>query len=402
MGSEPGVGWNVVKQLVEHNQVWVLTRSDNRPFIEAELAQDPIVGLHFIYYDLPWWLGFLKSGQQLHYYLWQISVYSIVKPLHQQIQFDVSHHVTYVKYWSPSFLSLLPIPFIWGPVGGGESSPKPFWKDFSLRGKVYETLRDWARSLGEKDPLVHMTARRSHIAYATTEDTAQRLRKIGAPNVQVFSESGLPEIEITQLMQLANFNSDTIRFISMARLLHWKGLHLGLKAFAQAQLPNAEYWIFGEGAERKRLEALAETLGIAQQVKFWSRLPREQTLQKLGECVALVHPSLHDSGGWVCLEAMAAGCPVICLNLGGPSVQVTEKTGFKVAAETPEQAITTIARAMVQLAQDPMLRRQMGESGQRHVKEFYSWQAKARLLSQVYRSSIASRAVNDESQLLEL
>ena len=49
----------------------------------------------------------------------------------------------------------------------------------------------------------------------------------------------------------------------------------------------------------------------------------------------LIHPSLHDSGGWVCLEAMAAGRPVICLDLGGPGLQVTEKTGIKVKASTP-------------------------------------------------------------------
>src|SRR2546430_4418443 len=42
------------------------------------------------------------------------------------------------------------------------------------------------------------------------------------------------------------------------------------------------------------------------------------------------HPSLHDSGGWVCLEAMAAGRPVICLDLGGPGYQVTEESGIKI------------------------------------------------------------------------
>ena len=36
-------------------------------------------------------------------------------------------------------------------------------------------------------------------------------------------------------------------------------------------------------------------------------------LEKLAECDALAHPSLHDSGGWVCLEAMAAGRPVRAL-----------------------------------------------------------------------------------------
>ena len=64
----------------------------------------------------------------------------------------------------------------------------------------------------------------------------------------------------------------------------------------------------------------------------------------------LVHPSLHDSGGWVCLEAMAAGKPVICLDLGGPGEQVTRETGFKIPALDPDQAVKDMARAMAVLA----------------------------------------------------
>ena len=47
-GSEPGVGWNVVRELVEYHDIWVLTRSDNRVSIESELTQHPLPELHFI------------------------------------------------------------------------------------------------------------------------------------------------------------------------------------------------------------------------------------------------------------------------------------------------------------------------------------------------------------------
>jgi len=38
MGSEPGVGWNMARELVKHYKIWVITRAENRPFIEAELT----------------------------------------------------------------------------------------------------------------------------------------------------------------------------------------------------------------------------------------------------------------------------------------------------------------------------------------------------------------------------
>jgi glycosyltransferase involved in cell wall biosynthesis len=390
-GSEPGVGWNIVQQLVQYCDVWVITREDNRPSIDSFLAEHPIENLQFIYCDLPawatWW-NYQQKGVQLHYYIWQVLAYFTARKLYPEIQFDLIHHVTYVKYWSPSFLCLLPVPFIWGPVGGGESAPKAFWQDFSFRGKAYETMRDVARWLGEQDPFVRMTVRRSTLVRATTEDTAKRLRQIGATQVEIFPETGLSEQEIAHLHQYTQSDDLPIRFISMGRLLHWKGFHLGLRAFAQANLPNAEFWIVGDGPERQWLEALAADLGIAQQVKFWNRLPRSETLQKLSQCSALVHPSLHDSGGWVCLEAMAVGRPVICLDLGGPSTQITPETGFKIPAHTPNQAVAELAKAMIRLAQEPELRTSMEKAGQQRVRELYSWEVRGQSLAQLYAEII--------------
>jgi glycosyltransferase involved in cell wall biosynthesis len=382
------VGWNLVRELVKYHDIWVLTRENNRPAIEAELTQNPLSRLQFIYCEPPGWVQQLNYKQRLvhlHYYLWQIEAYFVARKLHKELSFDIVHHVTYVRYSSPSFLSLLPIPFIWGPVGGGESAPKAFWQDFGLRGKAYEAFRNLARSLGELDPFVCLTARRSVLARATTEDTAGRLRKLGAKNVQVISQLGLSEEEIAQLAKYGQSEPSAVRFISVARLLHWKGFHLGLRAFAQADLPdNAEYWIVGDGPEKVRLQVLAEELGIVRRVKFWNKLSRKETLQKLGECTALIHPSLHESGGLVCLEAMAAGIPTICLDLGGPATQVTDDTGIKVQANTPEQVIHDLKKAIEHLAKDVELRMHMGKAGQKRVCEIYDWQIKSQILAQLY------------------
>ncbi len=388
LGSEPGVGWNLIQEVGKYHQVWVLTSNCHRQGIEKELARNPQPNIHFIYFDpLGWVLNWSRGGKgvQLHYYLWQIRAYFISRLFHQKVNFDVVHHVTYVKYSSPSFISLLPVPFIWGPVGGGESTPKEFWQDFSLRAKIYEIARLAARYAGELDPFVHLTAKKSTIIRATTDDTAKRLYKMGVHHVQIASESGLSTEEIVNLAQYKIPNGLTVRFISMGRLLHWKGFHLGLQAFAEANLPDAEYWILGDGHESNRLHALSEELGISQKVKFWGRLPRVNSLSKLEECHVLIHPSLHDSGGWVCLEAMAAGRPVICLDLGGPSIQVTKETGFKIPAHNPKQTVEELAKAITCLASDPELRLRMGKAGQKRIVENFSWESQGHNLDKLYR-----------------
>ncbi|WP_045053246.1 glycosyltransferase [Aliterella atlantica] len=397
-GSERGVGWNVAKAVAKYHEVWVLTRPDEgKETIETELARNPEPNLHFVYFNLPIFDSMWKWGfglMQLHYYLWQIQAYFVARHLHQQIDFDLAHHVTFVKYSRPSFLAFLPIPLLWGPVGGGEFAPKAFWQDFNLRNKIHEIVRLLACWVFESDPFVRFTARRSAFVRATTQDTASRIWKLGAKQVQVESESGLAGEDIARLAQFPR-SAASARFISSGRLLHWKGFHLGLRAFAQAQIPDAEYWILGDGPERKRLQKLADDLGISKQVKFWQNLPREEVLQKLRMGTALIHPSLHDSGGWVCLEAMAAGLPVICLNLGGPAVQVTNDTGFKVAASTPEQAVRELSKAITWLAGDRDLQQRMGEAGRKRVRESFNWEAKGRDLANLYQEIVTQSQLED-------
>lgn len=393
-GSEEGVGWNTVVEAAKHQEVWVLTRTFYRDAIEAELAARPIANLHLIYIEPLGWKENFKGrqgGVQLHYYLWQILAYFVARSLHRKIGFDIARHVTYVKFWSPSFISLLPIPFIWGPVGGGEAAPRPFWKDFSFKAKLYETAREWAQNLGASDPFARMTAQRSVLALATTEDTAKRVRAMGAKNVQILSESYLSKAEMARLRECKMPGASPLRFISMGRLLHWKGYHLAVRAFAIANLPNAEYWLLGDGPERDRLKSLAEEMGISSQIKFWGRLPRKESLGKLGESHVLIHPSLHDSGGWTCLEGMAAGRPIVCFDLGGPSTQVTAETGIKVPGYHPKQAVNDLAEAIARLAEDPELRSRMGQAGQKRVAEVYDWDVNGQFFAQLCEDIVAQQ-----------
>ena len=392
-GSEPGVGWNVAREMSRHHDVWVLTRANNRPAIEAALAEEDHPGPAFVYLDLPGWARWWKRGQRgvhAYYYLWQILAYFTARGLHREVGFDLVHHVTFVKYWAPSFLALLPIPFLWGPVGGGESTPAGFWRDLGFRGMAYEVTRVLARWLAEKDPLVRLTARRNQVALATTEATAERLRRLGARKVSVLGLSALSSGDIARLSNCDRVDSRSVRFISVGRLLHLKAFHLSLRAFADANLDGVEYVLIGGGPERRRLERLAGRLGVANRVRFLGQMPREEALAHVCASDVLVHPSLHESGGWVCVEAMAAGKPVVCADLGGPAIQVTCETGFKLPARTSRQLVYDLAGAMRRLAQDDVLRKSMGRAARMRVLESFSWGGRAEKLLELYERVAAA------------
>ncbi len=389
-GSEPGVGWNIAREIAKYHEVWVMTRPDEAgEAIEAELKRNPVPNLHFIYFTLPFWANGWKQGKaiELHYYLWQIQAYFVARRLHRQIGFNLLHHVTFGRYWVPSFLSLLPVPLIWGPVGGGESAPRSFWRDFGWRGRLAENIRDIARWLGERSFFVKLTAQRCAVALVATFETADRLKALGTKHIEfITGQTGINEKELQQLEQLPIVSTNTpIRFLSIGRLLYWKGFHLGLKAFALANIKDSEYWIVGEGGEKTKLENLAKELGIADRVHFCGNLPREKALNILGTSNALVHPSLHDFSPTVCLEAMAAARPVLCLDLGGPAIQITEETGFKIPATSPDQVVHDLATAMTTLAQNPELQIRMGEAGRKRVKDKFSWYSKGQFLIQLFQ-----------------
>jgi glycosyltransferase involved in cell wall biosynthesis len=383
-GSEPGIGWNWVEQSAQHHLVWVLTRANNRQAIDERLRHTPLPNAQFIYFDLPEWARRWKRGQRgfhLYYQLWQMQAYFVARRLHQAVHFNLVHHVTLGAYWKPTYLSLLPVPFLWGPVGGGEISPRSLRRTFGLRGRISERARTIAQFCSRLDPFLHLTARKARWGLATTSETETQMRRLGCSKVSVVSQAGLPSDEIELLGLIPFRESPPFRILGIGRLLHWKGFDLAMRGFAKfhAQRPDSEYWIAGDGPERRRLSELAEALGLGKSVKIWGQIDRPDLRSKLAECDVVTHPSLHDSGGWACLEGMAAGKPVVCLDCGGPGSMITSDTGMKIQTGSVEQVVDNLANEFERLASDPVLRFRMGVAARARVRAHFAWDVVGRI-----------------------
>ncbi|MEM6286682.1 MAG: glycosyltransferase [Bacteroidota bacterium] len=415
-GSEPGVGWNTVREMARHHDVWVLTYSAYRARIEAELAVRPVPGLRFVYHTVLGERAVFASGQrerggfaeQRHYYLWQRTARRVARRLHAEIRFHLAHHVTFAKYWMPSAVAKVGVPFIWGPVGGGESAPRVFYPVMTPTSRFYEQQRDLGRWLLDRSLGVRSTARAADLAFATTVETAERMEAVGARDVQVRSAIGLSDEVIDRLGEVPLAPDGPPRFLMIGRNVAFKGHQFGIEAFAEAlgsgdtAMAGAEMWLIGDGPERLSLEALASRLGVAEGVRFLGSISRDAVLDGFAQAHALVHPSLHESGGGVCLEAMAAGRPVLGFALGGTRLHVPEAAGILVTAEHPQMSVSALADAMRTVAADPALRRAMGEAGRATVAEDYRWADKAHQFAAYYSHLVAGSSVRvDDGPLPE-
>jgi glycosyltransferase involved in cell wall biosynthesis len=381
----------MVCHLASLHDVWVLTRANNRQRIETALERQPVSGLNFLYYDLPvkaaWWKHGAR-GVQLYYYLWQCAVVPFLRKQHRTIQFDVVHHATFVKYWAPSALAWLPSPFVWGFVGGGDDTPRPFLKGVGWREQTVERGRVMMRKLASWDPLVRRTARRAQVAVAVTPNTAICLKRLRVAEVRLRSQVGLSAEERAQMSAL-HFIEPEQQMVYAGNLQFLKGVHLALRAFAKTNLKDWQFCIVGDGPYKTELESLVSRLGIQERVRFAGCLSRGDVWREMARSAFLVHPSLRDSGAYVCAEAAALARPVLCLDLAGPSLQVSGETGIRIKAETPEQVVADLAAGMQRLAGDPDLCRRMGEAGRLRAAHIYSWHDHAQWFSGLYEELIS-------------
>jgi glycosyltransferase involved in cell wall biosynthesis len=86
--------------------------------------------------------------------------------------------------------------------------------------------------------------------------------------VVVHSQFGMAPDERRFFERLGTRRQKLFSLISVGRLLPWKGIHLGLLAFAKLQEshPDSEYWIINDAIEIGHLKGLMRKLGVEDKV----------------------------------------------------------------------------------------------------------------------------------------
>ena len=307
----------------------------------------------------------------------------IVRRLVKEHRIDIVHQPTPVSPKEASLIFHVGAPVVIGPMNGGITYP-PGFADFQNR---------WVRRfIGAGRTASHLLNR-----LAPGKLRAATLL-VANPRTAAALPHGVHGEILTLVENAVDLNLWTLgthvpdvpcRFVFSGRLIDWKGVQYLIDAFAAvSQKLPATLDILGDGPMRKSLEKKTVDAGLTATVKFHGWLPQPVCATLLGSADIFVLPSLYECGGAVVLEAIASGLPVIATNWGGPADYLDSSCGLLVEPQSPGALVAHLTDAMLKLATDAPLARQMGAAGRAKVERDFDWQRKIDQILQIYSDTI--------------
>lgn len=388
-GSEPFLGWRWSNEIAKHHEVWVITKENNRPSIEAQLSQHPNPNFHFIYVDLK---GIIKKykkgrrGMQLYVYLWQKKAYDVASKIHQKEKFDLVHHLTFGAYTQPTFMWKLNIPFLWGPLGGGEKLPFIEGRKIDLRSRMYEILRNIQMNTYKFFPFTQGALKNANRILVTTQDTYNLIPHKYRHKCELFQSLGIDDDFMSGDVPIKNECDKRIKILVVGRMIGWKGFDIAIDAFIKAmeKNDNIDLYLRGRGVLKDKILKRCGTF-LNKRIFYVDKwFDYKDMYGFYSKHDIFLNCTLHDSGCLTILEAMSAGLPIITIDCGGPHVITQENNAIKIAPQKYSALIDEIANGINTLAKNEKLRKEMGYNSKQIINNEFLYNIKYKKLEEFY------------------
>jgi starch synthase len=179
------------------------------------------------------------------------------------------------------------------------------------------------------------------------------------------------------------------RLLFVGKLNRQKGFEHLLRALAIMRARPMVDVVVGVGSAPADIGNLAESLGVADRLRWLPLLPQAELAEYYRNCTALVMPALEEGLGLVAAEALLCETPVIAFASGGlPDLIRQGETGLLV----PPEDTPALARAMDDLLARADRGAALGVAGRRAMLATLSPAAVAGRYAEIYRSVTMLRA----------
>ena len=175
---------------------------------------------------------------------------------------------------------------------------------------------------------------------------------------------------------------------TVARVTPLKGIDDAIRAVAilKRDFPTISYLVVGDGIGVEPCKALADELGVADNVHFVGyRRDIETFLTRMD---LFVFPSLKEGMGIALVEAMAQGLATVATNIGGIPEVITPDCGILVPAKNPDE----LAREISKLLTNSELRASMASAAQKRAADVFSVSAMESSTYDVYQRLLSASA----------
>ncbi|MCX6848472.1 MAG: glycosyltransferase family 4 protein [Verrucomicrobia bacterium] len=408
------VGWSCAKAIAEQTDAHIVTEWRNRDdFLRAGMVE----GTDFTAINnrrlqhLSWSLAtkFSRKGSfswslyavlsNLVYPFFERKLWQTFGPRLRAGEFDLVHRLLPLSpttaSWIAPRLKKIGVPFVLGPLNGGVPWPQGF-------DDLRQQERDGAgrlRAFYRFSPGLKQTRESSHAILTASRTTLQEIPAHLRSRCVFMPENAvdLEKFPLTPKVPAVTDPSKPLRISFVGRLVALKGVDMLIAAAAPLIRSGALHLdIIGDGPERERLQAMAQSENITAGVCMDGWIPHAQLGARLRESDLFVFPSIREFGGGVVLEAMALGIPSVVLDHGGPPELVPPGTGYVLPMNTREDIVTRLRQLLTELGEDPAQLHSAGELAQAHVRKYYSWEAKAVQIHEVYRWVLGQRAAKPD------
>lgn len=370
-GSEPGVGWNWAIEAAKTQEVYVLTRTKCKYKIESELEINPIANLNFLYCDSS--CNLRKISIYLEYIHWQWKAYELLKQTVKQKSFNYLIHLTFGNMFLPFWVYKLDIPFIWGPVGGGERVGRNMYRRFKFKEQIPHILKDFLIKTAKINPFILKPAKKSVLIISRTYDTKAVFPKKFHDKIDIRLETCINFKELEKF-ETDNYN-DGCDLVYTGRLIALKNLDMLLDSFMLVlkSKPYTRMHLVGDGKQSEYLQSKVKKCNMENNVIFYGMLSRDETLKIVAKSSIYVFPSLKEGGAWSLMEAMALGKPVVCLKSSGMELITDNNSAIRIDVKSYFDMVEEFSNAILLLMDDLNLRLIMGRNAKQRIIDFFSW-----------------------------